>query len=68
MESFERKFLKVDELAKTLKCSRTKAYEMVRTGEIPTVIIAGLLRIPAAALDRIAQRAIDDAESAKRSA
>jgi hypothetical protein len=46
------RFLKVDDLASELRCSRSKAYEIAKG--LRTVKIGGLLRIPAEELDRIA--------------
>ena len=65
MNKVERKFLKVGELADAIGCSRSKAYEIARSGAVKTVTIAGLLRIPVSELDRLslatAPKADDDA-------
>jgi len=50
----ERRFLKVGELANAIGCSRSKAYELAKSGAVKTVTIAGLLRIPISELDRLA--------------
>jgi excisionase family DNA binding protein len=42
--------LRVDECARRLGLGRTKIYELIGTGEIPSVRIGGVLRIPAEAL------------------
>ena len=46
------RFLKVDDLASKLHCSRSKAYEIAKG--LRTVKIGGLLRIPAEELDPLA--------------
>jgi len=52
-------FLKVDDVAAELKCSRAKIYAMVNEGALPSVKLSGLLRIPRAALEKIAAGATD---------
>lgn len=50
--------LRVSEVAPLLGVSRSKAYELVARGEIPSVRIGGLMRVPLADLRRsIAERA-----------
>jgi hypothetical protein len=49
-----KKFLKIGELADALGCSRSKAYEIAKSGAVKTVLIAGLLRVPIGELDRLA--------------
>ncbi len=49
-----RKFLKIGELADAIGCSRSKAYEIAKSGAVKTVTIAGLLRVPVTELDRLA--------------
>jgi excisionase family DNA binding protein len=46
----ERIFYKVSEIGDLLGCSKTKAYELVASGAIPSCRIGGLLRVPAASL------------------
>jgi len=53
----KRLFLKVDDVAAELNCSRAKVYSMVNEGALPSVKLAGLLRIPRAALEKIASEA-----------
>lgn len=48
----ERILYRVPELADAIGCSKTKAYELVNKGEIPSVKIGNMLRVPAAALKR----------------
>jgi excisionase family DNA binding protein len=57
MERTARHFMKVGELADALGCSRSKAYEIVKSGAIKSVTIAGLLRVPVEALDSLALNA-----------
>ncbi len=38
--------LRVEEAAKLLRCGRNKVYELAATGEIPSLHIGRLLRIP----------------------
>jgi excisionase family DNA binding protein len=45
------------EAAAMIGASRSKIYEMVSRGQIPSVRIGGLLRIPIAALERLAREA-----------
>jgi len=48
-------FLTVEELAETLKISKSTAYAMVRSGQIQSVKIGVQYRIPAKALITLAQ-------------
>ncbi len=50
----KQRFLKIDDLASALCCSRSKAYALVSAGEVRAVKVGGLLRIPASELDRLA--------------
>lgn len=45
-------FLSVAELALRLRVSRTTAYNLVRTNEVPSIRLGGSIRIPTSALDR----------------
>lgn len=44
-------FYKVKDAADLLGISRTSAYELVKTGEIRGVRIAGAIRVPATAIE-----------------
>lgn len=44
------RLLSVSELATLLRCGRTKAYELVNSGQLPVVRIGRSVRIPAAGL------------------
>jgi excisionase family DNA binding protein len=49
----ERLLLRIDEVAALIGVSRTTAYALVNRGEIPSVRIGGLLRIPNDALRKL---------------
>ncbi len=51
-----KKFVAVREVAELLGISRTSAYGLVRGGAIPSVAIAGAVRVPAVALEEYANR------------
>jgi hypothetical protein len=53
-KQIEKRFLKIGELADAIGCSRSKAYEIAKSGAVKTVTICGLLRVPIEELDRIA--------------
>lgn len=42
--------LRVDEVARTLALGRTKVYELIASGELPSITIGAARRIPAEAL------------------
>ena len=50
-------FLKPREFAAAISASPSKVYEGIANGSIPSVRIAGLLRIPATFADDLAKRA-----------
>lgn len=50
----ERILLTVEEVAERLRIGRTKAYELVKDGEIESVRIGRLRRVPKAAVDEYA--------------
>jgi excisionase family DNA binding protein len=54
----EKLLWRVPEAAAALGFGRSKIYELIRKGEIPTIMLGGVLRIPADALRKlIAERA-----------
>ena len=55
----ERRFLTVLELAEYFRVSRRKAYELVSSGEVPSIRVGNALRIPRAELDRQLADAIE---------
>ncbi len=48
------RFLKVADLAVELRCSLAKAYRLIENGEVRSVKVGGLLRIPREELNRLA--------------
>lgn len=48
----EQLLLRVEEVARTLGIGRSKVYELVSRGELPTVRVGKALRVPAEALRR----------------
>lgn len=74
----EKEFLRVSDVADRLGVSRTTAYELIQRGSLPVVRLAGrggrgILRVPAAALEKLAADAMragggegDDAERGVR--
>ena len=49
----ERLLLRIDEVAALIGVSRTTAYALVNRGELPSIRIGGLLRIPNDALRKL---------------
>ncbi len=63
-------FLRISEVADRLGISRTTAYDLIQRGSLPAVRLAGrggrgLLRVPAAALERLAADAMRAADGTK---
>jgi excisionase family DNA binding protein len=56
--SIERLLLRIDEVAALIGVSRTTAYVLVNKGEIPSVRIGGLLRIPNDALRKLIEERV----------
>lgn len=48
--------LRVEEAAALLGMSRAKAYQAVKTGEIPSVRFGGTVRVPRRALEELLER------------
>ena len=44
--------LRVDEVARALALGRTKVYELIASGELPSITIGAARRVPAEALGR----------------
>ena len=55
----ERRTLTIPEAGEMLGISRNGAYEAARRGDIPTIRIGRLLKVPKVALDRLLERAGD---------
>jgi excisionase family DNA binding protein len=55
-----RLLLSVAEVALMLRCGRTKAYEIVKSGQLPVVRIGRSVRVPAAGLEEwVHQQTVD---------
>jgi len=59
----DRKTMSVPEAANYLGIGRNSAYEAARTGQIPTIRIGRLLRVPVAAMERMLDQAGRDGEA-----
>jgi excisionase family DNA binding protein len=53
-------YLTVDEVARVLKISRWKVYELLRSGELESFLVGRCRRVPASALADMIQRLIRD--------
>jgi len=53
----ERIFYRVSEISELIGCSKSKAYELVHSGAIPSILIGSLLRVPRSALEAFTKRA-----------
>jgi excisionase family DNA binding protein len=56
----DRLLLRIDEVAALIGVSRTTAYALVNRGEIPSIRIGGMLRIPNDALRRLIEERAGD--------
>lgn len=52
--------LRVAEAARLLACSRSQAYKLVQTGEIPAIRVGSSIRVPRAALERLVEARLAD--------
>ena len=62
-ESFgmsERLFYRVSEIGELIGCSKSKAYELVANGTIPSTRIGTLLRVSRPALEALVKKAADE--------
>jgi excisionase family DNA binding protein len=64
----DRVMLTVEEAAKQLRIGRTSAYRLVRTGELESVLIGRLRRVPAAAVHEYAKRLLASQKSSRPAA
>lgn len=55
-----RLLFRVSEVAKQIGCSTSEAYKLVASGAIPSIKIAGLLRVPASALTKLIEEKLSD--------
>ena len=58
MQEIEQVLLRVDAAARALSCSRSKVYEMVAAGELPAARLGSSIRIPRAAIEKLASDAM----------
>ena len=63
-DNFKRVLLTVEEAAKRLNIGRTKTYALVKSGDIGSVQIGKLRRIPAEELEAYASRLFSDQSAA----
>ncbi len=52
MDDYRHEYLKVPEVAKVLRIARSRAYELVGSGEIPSIRIGRSVRVSRRELDR----------------
>jgi excisionase family DNA binding protein len=50
MEPIERILLKPQETAEAIGCSRSRVYQLIASGELPSIRVGGVARVPVAAL------------------
>lgn len=60
----ERLALSVEDAASLLAISRSKAYQLIASGELPSVRLGGTIRVPRRALDELIDRAIEERKGA----
>jgi excisionase family DNA binding protein len=65
MNTPEKLLLRVPEAAEALGCSRAKAYELIASGEIPSIKIAGLVRVPLEGLREEMKKRLAEREDVK---
>ena len=54
-ERLERILLRPEEVAYALGISRSSAYQLIAAGELPSIKIAGLIRVPRESLEKLAR-------------
>lgn len=59
-------FLRPEEAAQELRCSRSQVYRMLKSGELPSRQIGNLRRIPRAAIAAMAEAVISEREANAR--
>lgn len=62
----DRGLLKIEEAARLLSLGRSKTYQLVMDGAIPSIHIGRSRRIPAAALERWIDQRTQEAEAGQR--
>jgi excisionase family DNA binding protein len=63
MEKVERLLLKPLDAAAMLSIGRSKIYEMIYRGDIPSVRVGGMIRVPLSAVEKFAHDAKATTES-----
>ena len=61
----ERLFYRVSEIGELIGCSKSKAYELVANGTIPSTRIGTLLRVSRAVLEAFVKNAADEVADTK---
>lgn len=61
----ERLFYRVSEIGELIGCSKSKAYELVANGTIPSTRIGTLLRVSRPALEALVKNAADEVADTK---
>ncbi len=65
MNVTERLMLRPTEAADAIGISRSKAYEMIAAGQIPSVRVGGVVRVPVAALKTWIERQLAERAEAR---
>ncbi|GAB2829082.1 excisionase family DNA binding protein [Lentzea nigeriaca] len=52
---------RVEEVARALRVGRTKVFDLIRAGELPSVKIGGSRRVPAQSVEEYLSRLISEA-------
>jgi excisionase family DNA binding protein len=58
----ERIFYRITEVSELIGCSKSKAYQLVQSGAIPSTRIGSLLRVPRSALEAFVNRTGDQSQ------
>lgn len=66
MKHGERLFYRVSEVAELLGMSRAQAYVLVAKGELPSIRIRSMIRVPADALDAMVEKANGSGQTGER--
>jgi excisionase family DNA binding protein len=64
-DTVKRLLLRPREVADLIGVSRSTAYELINTGQIPSLRIGGMLRVPAAGLEQMIIERLAGAEATK---
>ena len=67
MEAIEKPtFLRMPEVARHLGVSRSTAYALLKKGDLPYITLGGSVRVPRAAIERLAAKAMRENEVPER--